>query len=129
MRWLLRGAYLHKERATPQLAATYARFMWSPGARRALIEHSRAYEADRIALRARLKDVQLPTLVIWSDSDPYFPVSIAQELVSALPAAQLEVVADAGHVTQEEQPARVSQLILGWLTASVSSETAARFAR
>ncbi len=124
MQILLRGAYLHKSRVTSELAGTYARFVWSPGARQALIEHSRAYHEDRAALRRRLADVNTPTLVIWTDRDPYFPVSVGRELVGALPSASLEVVADAGHVPQEEQPARVSRLIVEWLSRERSATLA-----
>src|ERR1700750_1675687 len=98
MRIMLRSAYLHKTRVTADLARTYAGFMWSPGARQALIEHSRAYDADRAALRPRLGDVKAPTLVVWTDADPYFPLSVARELVGALPGARLTVVTNSGHM-------------------------------
>jgi pimeloyl-ACP methyl ester carboxylesterase len=124
MRFLLRGAYLHKELVTWEVARTYARFGWSPGARQALIGYSRAYDADRAALRRRLGHVMAPTLVIWTEHDPYFPLAIGRELVEALPSATLGVVADAGHLPQEEQPERVSQLIVEWLTQARSATLA-----
>jgi len=120
MRLLMRDAYVHKELATSDMGAAYARFMWSPGARQALIEHSRAYDADRRALRPRIRNVTTPTLVIWTDRDPYFPLEVAHDLLGLLPAASLEVVTGAGHMPQEEQPARVSQLMLDWLTSSLT---------
>jgi pimeloyl-ACP methyl ester carboxylesterase len=124
MRIMLRGAYLHKDCVTLDLARRYAEFMWSPGARRALIEQSRAYEADRAALRLHLASVQAPTLVIWADRDPYFPLSIARELVRALPGACLAVVADSGHLPHEEQPLRFSQLVAEWLAQPRSATLA-----
>jgi pimeloyl-ACP methyl ester carboxylesterase len=117
MRLLMRDAYVHKELFTADMAAAYARFMWSPGARRALIEHCRAYDADRRALRPRIRTVTTPTLVIWTDRDPYFPLEVAHDLLRLLPGASLQVVSDAGHMPHEEQPARVSQLMLDWLGA------------
>ena len=49
------------------------------------------------------------------------PVRVSEhDLLGLLPAASLEVVTGAGHMPQEEQPARVSQLMLDWLTSSLT---------
>ncbi|MBV9353898.1 MAG: alpha/beta fold hydrolase [Chloroflexi bacterium] len=115
MRLLLADPYVHKEVVTPELARQYARFAWTPGARQALIEHARSYNADRAALRPRLAQVTVRALIIWTDHDPYFPVSVAHDLLDALPSAHLEVIRDTGHLPQEEQPTRFSQIVLDWL--------------
>jgi pimeloyl-ACP methyl ester carboxylesterase len=121
MRLLLADPYVHKEVVTPELAAQYARFAWTPGARRALIEHARGYDADRAALRPRLAQVAVPALIIWTDGDPYFPVAVARDLLGALPSAHLEVIRDAGHVPQEEQPTRFARIVLDWLSPPATS--------
>jgi pimeloyl-ACP methyl ester carboxylesterase len=115
MRLLLAGAYVHKEVMTPELARTYARFMRTPGAQRALIEHARSYDADRAALRPRLARVTAPALIVWTDGDPFFPLAVAHELLGALPSARLEVIQDAGHLPQEERPAEFTRTLLAWL--------------
>jgi pimeloyl-ACP methyl ester carboxylesterase len=115
MRALLADPYVHKQVVTSELAATYAGFSWTPGARRALIEHARSYDADRAALRPRLGQVGAPALIVWTDRDPYFPIAVAHDLLAALPLASLEVIADAGHLPHEEQPARFTCIVLDWL--------------
>jgi pimeloyl-ACP methyl ester carboxylesterase len=115
MRLLLADPYVHKEVVTPELARQYARFSWTPGARSALIEHARSYDADKAALRERLADVAVPVLIVWTDSDPYFPLAVARDLLDALPSARLEVIADAGHLPQEEQPTEFTRIVLDWL--------------
>jgi pimeloyl-ACP methyl ester carboxylesterase len=117
MRILLADPYVHKEVVTPELAAQYARFFWTPGARQALIEHARGYEVDRAALRPRLRQVAVPSLIVWADRDPYFPLSVAQDLQDALPSARLEIIHDAGHLPQEEQPADFTRVVLDWLVS------------
>jgi pimeloyl-ACP methyl ester carboxylesterase len=115
MRLLLADPYVRKEVVTPELARQYARFAWTPGARQALIEHARSYDADRAALRPRLAQVMVPALIIWTESDPYFPVSVARDLLSVLPTARLEIIPDAGHLPQEERPTHFTRLVLDWL--------------
>jgi pimeloyl-ACP methyl ester carboxylesterase len=115
MRVLLADPHVHKEVVTPELAKQYARLAWTPGARQALIDHARSYDADRAALRPRLAQVAVPALIVWTDADPYFPVSVADDLLGALPSARLEAIHDAGHLPQEEQPNQFSRIVLDWL--------------
>jgi pimeloyl-ACP methyl ester carboxylesterase len=118
MRMLMADPYVQKQVLTPGLAATYAGFSWTPGARRALIEHVRAYSADRAALRPRLRQVGQPALIVWTDRDPYFHLALGHVLLAALPSARLEVIPDAGHLPQEEQPAHFSRIVRDWLDST-----------
>jgi pimeloyl-ACP methyl ester carboxylesterase len=118
MRWLLLTAYAQKQVVTPDMAVIYARFLHAPGARQALIAHARAYAADKRALLPRLGAISVPALVVWGDRDPFFPLSVARELQQRLGGAHLEVIANAGHVPQEEQPEQFQQPVLQWLTSS-----------
>ncbi len=121
MRLLLAHPYVNKEVVTPELARQYARWLWTPGARQALVQHARSYDVDKSALRARLGQVAVPVLIVWTDADPYFPVSVARDLLAALPSARLEVIGGAGHVPQEEQPATFTRIVLGWLAPQLTS--------
>ncbi len=114
MRALMGTAYLHKQVLTPALAARYARFAWTPGAQRALVEHARGYDVDRAALRPALAQISVPTLIVWTDRDPYFSLSVARDLQRALSSARLEILDDTGHIPQEEQPDRFAQVLLQW---------------
>ncbi len=114
MRLLLAAAYVHRERVTRSLARLYTGFGWSPGARQALIAHTRAYDADRSALRGQLSQIEVPTLIVWTDRDPYFPLAIAHDLVGVLPNARLQIISGVGHLPQEERPAEFTGVLLGW---------------
>ena len=52
-----------------------------------------------------LPTIRVPTLVLWGDDDRRSPISIAEQLRDAIPAAELQVLAHAGHVSNMEQPA------------------------
>lgn len=56
-------------------------------------------------LTDQLQDFHLPILVITGDDDRIVPTADSVRLAGELPGAQLVVIADTGHVPQEEQPA------------------------
>jgi pimeloyl-ACP methyl ester carboxylesterase len=115
LRATMGAAYLHSQALTPDISAQYSRIYWTPGARQALVELSRSYDADRAALLQSLDAVQAPALIVWTDRDPWFPVSVAERLHDLLPRADLRVIPDAGHLPQEEQPTAFLDVVLAWL--------------
>ena len=62
-------------------------------------------------LRDRLRDVQVPVLVIWGDSDGIFTPGYGRAYAASFPDATFALVADAGHLPQLEQPAATMALI------------------
>jgi pimeloyl-ACP methyl ester carboxylesterase len=51
-----------------------------------------------------LPNIEVPTLLLWGDDDRRSPMNIAEHLRDAIPNAELVVVANAGHVSNMEQP-------------------------
>jgi pimeloyl-ACP methyl ester carboxylesterase len=51
-----------------------------------------------------LPTLETRTLVLWGDKDRRSPLSIAEQLRDAIPHAELAVIANAGHVSNMEQP-------------------------
>jgi 3-oxoadipate enol-lactonase len=66
-------------------------------------------------LRAAVEMIVCPTLVVAAEGDVVMPVAYAHAVATAIPGARLEVVADSGHVLVHEQPARLLELLLGFL--------------
>lgn len=79
-----------------------------------LIAQNRAVMA-RADMRPWLADIRCPLLVAVGDQDLLTPPEHSREIAGAVPHAQLEVVAKAGHLMTWEQPALVSALLLQWL--------------
>jgi 3-oxoadipate enol-lactonase len=63
-------------------------------------------------LRADLGRIEADTLVIAGADDEAIPVTHAEVIVDAIPRARLEVVTEAAHLANVEQPARITELLL-----------------
>ncbi|MDG2307024.1 MAG: alpha/beta fold hydrolase [Candidatus Binatia bacterium] len=62
-------------------------------------------------LRSRLASIAVPTRVLHGEQDGYCARDCGEEIAAAIPGARFEVVAEAGHVAQLEQPERVNAII------------------
>jgi pimeloyl-ACP methyl ester carboxylesterase len=66
-------------------------------------------------LGKRIGDVQVPTLAIWGDSDRIVTPGYGAAFAAGFPNGRLEIVRDAGHLPQIEQPLATFALIDGYL--------------
>ena len=64
---------------------------------------------------ARLTDIQVPSLVICGDEDHLTPPALARHMASLIPAAELLILAQAGHLSNIEQPAAFNAALLAFL--------------
>jgi pimeloyl-ACP methyl ester carboxylesterase len=112
---MMADPYVQKQALTQDMSKQYARMYWSPGARQAMVELAASYDVDKAALLGSIGGVPAPTLIVWADHDPYFPVAVGEHLRDLLPEAEMHVIANSGHLPQEEQPAIFGDLVLGWL--------------
>jgi 3-oxoadipate enol-lactonase len=72
-------------------------------------------------VRSRLSEITVPTLVVVGALDAETPLGYSEALAHGIPGARLEVVADAGHLTNLEQPQPVNRLLAGFLPATFPS--------
>lgn len=64
-----------------------------------------------------LRDFHLPALVITGDQDELMPLPTSQAMVDALPRGHLQVLKNAGHLSNLESPAAFNAAIHGYLAA------------
>lgn len=64
-----------------------------------------------------LPTVTVPTLVICGERDTIAPPSFSAEIAAAIPGAHLEIIADAGHVTNADDPNRFNADLQSFLHA------------
>ncbi len=64
-----------------------------------------AHAVARVALSSRLGVITCPVLVIAASEDRSTPLAQAEEIVRAIPQSRLQVIRDAAHLCQVEQPA------------------------
>lgn len=65
------------------------------------------------ALDARLKDVAAATVVVWGAGDRVLPAEFAARFGRGIKGARVEMIADCGHLPQQECPAPVSRAVFG----------------
>lgn len=82
---------------------------------RPTVLHGDFLACDAFDESARLDQIQQPALVIVGAEDHMTPPRSAQFLASAIPNARLEVIPDAGHMVQIEQPLTVAHLLSDFL--------------
>ena len=66
--------------------------------------------------KERLRLVKAPTLVIHGEYDRVVPLETGRQLAGSIPGARLVVIADAGHASNQEQPAAFNAAVREFLT-------------
>jgi pimeloyl-ACP methyl ester carboxylesterase len=70
---------------------------------------------DTLAAAERLSERPLPTLLAWAPEDFAFPIRFAERLAATIPGARLESIAGSRAFVPIDQPARLAELIAGFL--------------
>jgi abhydrolase domain-containing protein 6 len=69
---------------------------------------------DRIPLEIALKELPVPTLILWGDQDRLLDVSGAEILKSVIPDAEVNVMKDTGHAPMIERPQDTANAFLAF---------------
>jgi pimeloyl-ACP methyl ester carboxylesterase len=74
-------------------------------------------EANYAAVEETLSEVRVPGLVLWGDSDPFFPREVAERTRAALPDSDAELIVydRTGHFVPEERPGAVASALREFL--------------
>jgi pimeloyl-ACP methyl ester carboxylesterase len=72
-----------------------------------------------------LPRISVPTLVVVGESDALVPLEVAEAMAGAIPGARLEVVPDAGHVANLENPDVFNRAFADFLSTLDPPEPAA----
>lgn len=67
--------------------------------------------ARPLGLPERLAEVRVPVLVVTGDHDQWVPMGHNEQLTTGVPDGRLEVIADCGHLPQQEQPQAFVQVV------------------
>jgi pimeloyl-ACP methyl ester carboxylesterase len=89
--------------------------VWSDEQRRAFLSALRWLAVERALrapqLRARVTGLVVPTLLVWGEHDRIVPRGAADDLLTLVSGARLEVVPGAGHLPHQERPAAFVSLL------------------
>jgi 3-oxoadipate enol-lactonase len=65
----------------------------------------------------QLHKIQVPTLVIVGEDDAVTPPATARKMAETLPNATLQIIPEAGHMANMEQPETFHRILADWLAS------------
>jgi pimeloyl-ACP methyl ester carboxylesterase len=71
-------------------------------------------------LNKRIHRIAAPTLVLWGGADGIIAPAYADDFAQRIAGARVEVIADAGHLPQVEQPQETARLVREFLASGPS---------
>lgn len=74
-----------------------------------------------LSIREPMTKLAVPTLFAWGDQDSFAPAASGQALATRMPDASVEVLADAGHLPQLDQPEALARSINRFLGTAIGA--------
>ncbi len=104
-KFVLKASYYNQTKITEEQVNAYANPIQSEGGRSALLQTARqCIPANSEEIITKLKNITVPTLIIWGRHDAVIPLIVGELLDQDLPNSELEVFEECGHIPQEEKP-------------------------
>ena len=75
-----------------------------------------AKSAIRNNLGDELKEIQIPTLLIWGNNDTITPPFVGKEFNKLIPNSELHLIDKCGHAPMMERPDEFNEILNGFLT-------------
>ncbi len=111
----VRNVYGDATKVTPELVDRYYDMALRTGNRRALTQRLGVVESDQ---SARIRELVLPTLVLWGDRDRLIPLRAGEQFARDIAGAQLVVFEGLGHLPHQENPDQTLVEVLRFLKMS-----------
>ncbi|KAF7554634.1 hypothetical protein G7Z17_g2811 [Cylindrodendrum hubeiense] len=115
--WLLSAVHNPQAFADTSLD-TYLGYISGPIGQASLFQHQvRHYDPKHtMEISGRLHELgNLPVQLVWGANDTWQVTDWAHKLHDAIPGSQLHIVENAGHFSLEDQPEKISQLLVSFL--------------
>jgi pimeloyl-ACP methyl ester carboxylesterase len=116
VRLVLANGFYDNAKVTPDRVRRHGQFLDLPGSLHALIETAHQIIPDDIqSFLGKLKEVNIPTLIIWGEQDRIISPGKAQRLQRDIHDARLVIIPKCGHLPQEEAPTATAEAIRAFL--------------
>jgi pimeloyl-ACP methyl ester carboxylesterase len=116
VRRTLRRDPVHHGTFTEEDIERYVEALAQPGALTAAVNYYRALlRRNPLGVRAHLRRIEVPVLVIWGEQDRYLEAGLARPPRRWVSNARVERLPDASHWVQLDRPERVNALLLDFL--------------
>jgi pimeloyl-ACP methyl ester carboxylesterase len=116
----LRSVYGDPSKVTPALVDRYFDLARREGNRAALVKRFETMAPGADA--ARIREVAVPTLVIWGGRDRLIPPADGERFARDVAGSRLVVFDELGHVPQEEDPAGTVRVLEAFLPPAATGE-------
>lgn len=111
-RYTLEKIFFLHSRVTPDRLHRYAYFAGLPGSQHALTQTAlQIAPPDLEQLSAQIRQVRVPTLILWGDQDRIVPLENAHRFHRDIQGSTLHILPQTGHMPPEERPEQVIDLI------------------
>ena len=110
----VRNVYGHPDKVTPELVDRYYEITLRQGNRKSLVQ--RFVQAPLGIDEERIKELRVPTLILWGGRDRLIPLEYAGLFNRDIAGSELVVFDDLGHVPQEEDATRTVGAVKAFLT-------------
>jgi len=112
-----RGLY-HKERLTEELMECFMAPMNTTDGRKAFLHFARCLDNHNLtSIADELRDLEVPTLILRGDHDPYLSATISEKLHREIPGSRFEHIATASHFIQIDEPEWLVDHVLAFVGA------------
>ena len=112
-RALLDALFGNKAHITDELVAEVLKYRRSVSA--TVLATLASFRSNPPFLDARLKDIKVPTLVVWGGQDMLTPLELSERFVKGIPGARRIVIEGAGHTPQVEAPKEFARAVKGFV--------------
>jgi pimeloyl-ACP methyl ester carboxylesterase len=117
---LLRRALARLGNFSSEEIERYVEAWMKPGALTGMANYYRAMR-HRKGMRGLMRRIDIPTLMIWGDLDPFFTLETLRNFGEYVPDLRIEHVSYVGHFVQTDAPGRVNQLMIEFLRRVVQA--------
>jgi pimeloyl-ACP methyl ester carboxylesterase len=107
---IIKSAWFDPSQVTPEVLRGYRRALQTPDWDLGLLALLRDGMSNNLG--PRLKDLNVPALIVWGEHDTWISPSNAPKLNQDIAGSQLAIIPDAGHVPHEEKPAEFNRLVI-----------------
>jgi pimeloyl-ACP methyl ester carboxylesterase len=111
---LLRRVLARFGNFTSEEIERYVEAWAKPGALTGMANYYRATR-QRKGMRGLIRRIDIPTLMIWGDLDPFFTPETLHDFREYVPDLRIEHIPDVGHFVQTDAPGKVNQLMIGFM--------------
>jgi pimeloyl-ACP methyl ester carboxylesterase len=116
-RYTLEKIFFLPSRVTPERLHRYAYFAGLPGSQHALTQTAlQISPPDLEQLSRQIRQVRMPTLILWGDQDRTVPVENAHRFHQDIKGSMLRLLPQTGHMSPEERPEQVIDFIEKFVT-------------